>query len=100
MFEAILETLLDAHHQPHVLDNIVLTLGGITKCVNLKVPITFIIGDMQGSDKICACSPFYRHQCRKCNIKGSNADNPYVTCKWMIMSCIQALVKNQEYRPS
>jgi hypothetical protein len=32
IFEAILVTLLEAQ-QRHVLDNIVLTLGGITKCV-------------------------------------------------------------------
>jgi hypothetical protein len=98
IFEAILATLLEAQ-QPHVLDNIVLTLGGITKCVNLKVPIAFIIGDMQGGDKICACSPCYsnkmQHLCRKCNIRGREADDPFVTCNQTIMSHIQALVKNK-----
>jgi hypothetical protein len=100
IFEAILETLLEAQ-QPHVLDNIVLTLGGITKRVNLKVPIAFIIGDMQGGDKICACSPCYSNKmqrlCRKCNIRGCDADDPFVTCKRMVMSRIQALVENNEY---
>jgi hypothetical protein len=59
IFEAtILETLLEAQ-QLHAFDNIVLTLGGISKCVNLKIPVVFIIGDMQGGDKICACFPCY-----------------------------------------
>jgi hypothetical protein len=100
IFEVILETLLDAQ-QPHALDNITLTLGGVTKCVNLKVPIAFIIGDMQGGDKICSCSPCYSNRmqrlCRKCNIKGSEADDPFVKCKRMIMSKIQKLVENGDF---
>jgi hypothetical protein len=100
IFEALLATLLEAQ-QPGILDNIQLTLGGITKIVNLKIPICFIIGDMQGGDKICACSPCYSNKmqrlCRKCNIKGSEADDPFVVCKRMIMARIQALVENQEY---
>jgi hypothetical protein len=100
IFKAILATLLEVQ-QPHILDDIKLTLGGITKYVNLKIPICFIIGDMQGGDKICACLPCYSNKmqrlCRKCNIKGSEVDDPFVICKRMIMARIQALVENQEY---
>jgi hypothetical protein len=66
---------------------------------NLKVPIAFIIGAMQqGGDKVCACSQCYSNSlCCKCNIRGCDADDPFVTCKQMIMSRIQALVKKQEY---
>jgi hypothetical protein len=56
IFKVILETLTDAQ-APNTLDGIELTLGGITKTINiLHVPVNFIIGDMQGGDKICACS--------------------------------------------
>ena len=100
IFKIILETLLDAQ-LPHALDGIELTLGGVTKTVNIHVPVNFIIGDMQGGDKICACSPCYSNKmqrlCRKCNVKGSEADNPFVKCRRMIMSHIQAWVVNGEY---
>ncbi len=55
-FKVLLETLLDAQ-LPNALDGIELTLGGVTKTVNTHVPVNFIIGNMQGGDKICACSP-------------------------------------------
>jgi hypothetical protein len=100
IFETILATLLEAQ-QPHALDGINVSLGGVTKCVNLKVPICFIIGDMQGGDKICSCSPCYSNTmqrlCRKCNVKGSDADDPFFKCKRMIMSRIQQLVVDGEY---
>ena len=100
IFKAILESLLEAQ-EPNALDGITLTLGGITKMVNIMVPVNFIIGDMQGGDKICACSPCYSNKmqrlCRKCNVKGSDADDPFVKCRRMIMSRIQALVVNNEF---
>jgi hypothetical protein len=67
----------------------------------MHVPVNFIIGDMQGGEKICACSPFYSNKiqrlCRKYNVKGSEADNPFVKCQCMIMLHIQAWVVNGEY---
>jgi hypothetical protein len=100
IFKVILETLIDAQ-APNALDGIELTLGGITKVVNIHVPVNFIIGDMQGGDKICACSPCYSNKmqqlCRKCNVKGSDADDPFVKCRRMIMANTQAWVVNEEY---
>jgi hypothetical protein len=101
IFKAILEMLVDAQ-APHALDRIELTLGGVTKTVNMHVPVNFIIGDMQGGDKICACSPCYSNKmqrlCRKCYVKGSDADNPFVKCRRMIMAHIQARVINGEFQ--
>jgi hypothetical protein len=103
IFEAILETLLEAR-QPHVLDGIELTLGGITrKVVNLKVPIAFISGDIQGGNKIVHV--VHHVTPTKSNDYSISAISmgwmptipPFVVCKWMIMSRIQALVENQEY---
>jgi hypothetical protein len=52
--KVILETLIDAQ-TPNALDGIEVTLGGITKIVNIHVPVNFmpvnfIIGDMQGRE--------------------------------------------------
>jgi hypothetical protein len=44
--------------QAGVLDGVPLTFGDATKRVTLKVPVIFIIGDMQGGDEIC-CTPYY-----------------------------------------
>jgi hypothetical protein len=100
IFKVILETLIDAQ-APNALNGIELTLGGVTKTVNLSVPVNFIIGDMQGGDKICACSPCYSNKmqrlCRKCNVKGEDADDPFVKCRRMIMANIQAWVVDGEY---
>ena len=91
----LLETLLDAQ-LPNALDGIELTLGSVTKTVNIHVPVNFIIGNMQGGDKICACSPCYSNKMQwlfcKCNVKGLDADNLFVKCHCMIMAHIQAWV--------
>ena len=52
IFKTILGSLIDAQ-QPGALDNIPLKLGGFLKTDNLKVPLQFIIGGMQGGDKMC-----------------------------------------------
>jgi hypothetical protein len=80
IFKVILETCLDAQ-SPNKLDGIKLTLGGVKKTVNIH----FIIGDMQDDgDKIYGCCPCYSNkvQClfHKCNVKGSEADDPFVKC--------------------
>ena len=41
------------------LDNIELHLGNHSKIVNLKIPLMFIIGDIQGGDAICGRIQFY-----------------------------------------
>jgi hypothetical protein len=101
IFKAILETLVDAQ-APHALDGIELTLGGVTKTVNIHVPVNFIIGDMQGGDNIFACSHCYcnkmQHLCRKCNGNVWDAYNPVLKCRCMIMAHIQAWVINGEYK--
>ena len=51
VFETILKSYIDAQHST-ALTNIPIRLGNQTKKVNLKVPRFFIIGDMQGGDKL------------------------------------------------
>ena len=84
--------------QAHSLNGVTLTLGSLSKKMNLKVPCFFIIGDMQGGDKMCCSAPVYLESvnrlCRKCNVKGKDSGNPFVQCKKIVMKCIQELVAN------
>ena len=48
-----------------------LTLGKMTKFVNLMIPLAFITGDIQGGDGICGRSAYYNNDarciCRMCD---------------------------------
>jgi hypothetical protein len=95
IFRTLLETLIDAQKSGD-LDNIWLTLGNQRQLVNIKIAVIFIIGDMQGGDKICCSAAAYsnrmRRLCRKCNVRGDQAGDPFVVCHRMSMVKIQALV--------
>jgi hypothetical protein len=95
IFHTMLEMFIDAHNSG-MLDNITLTLGGQQRVVNLRIPCIFIIGDMQGGDKMCCSSAGYSNKmarlCHKCNVKGSDSGDPFVQCKRMSMVKIRALV--------
>ena len=74
----ILDTILASYvacQNNDSLENVTLTLGTATKEVNLKVPCFFIIGDMQGGDKMCCSAPVYMDKinclCCKCDVKGT-----------------------------
>ena len=54
VFRTLLESFIEAQNEG-LLDNVTVTLGGQQRIVNLRIPVVFIIGDMQGGDKIC-CS--------------------------------------------
>ncbi len=58
LFETVLQSFKEAQ-QKNALIDFKLTLGNKTKVVNLKVPLAFIIGDIQGGDNICGRSACY-----------------------------------------
>ena len=98
MFDVILETFIEA--QDICLNDIELTLGDITNKVNLKLPCFFIIGDMQGGDKLCCTSASYstslKQLCRKCNVSGEDAGNPDVECQKIEVDAIKELVNYED----
>ena len=53
IFKTILASIITAQ-EAGALDDIPITFRGITKRVNLKVPVIFIIGDMQGETRYAA----------------------------------------------
>jgi hypothetical protein len=96
----VLATFIDAQKEG-ALDNVSLTFGHHTKRVNLKIVCFFVIGDMQGGDKIAGTSASYsntmRRMCRKCNVKGADAGDPFIECQRMSMVKIIDLVhRNQQ----
>ena len=97
IFKTVLASLIAAQ-QAGALDDIPLLLGDETKRVNLKVPVLFIIGDMQGGDKICCSSCSYSNKlsrlCRKCNVRGDESGDPLVQCKRISMIKMMQLVKD------
>ncbi len=95
IFRVLLETLIEAQEEG-ALDNIWLTLGDQRLLVNLKIAVIFIIGDMQGGDKICCTAAAYSNKmsrlCRKCNVRGDQAGDPFVVCQRISMVKVKALV--------
>jgi len=69
LFDVVLQSFREAQKYGALI--IPLTLGNQTKVVNLKVPLAFIIGDIQGGDGICGRSAYYQTKdrciCRMCN---------------------------------
>ena len=97
IFKTILASLLEAQ-KVGALNNIPLQFGDVTKMVNLKVPVSFIIGDIQGGDKICCRTVSYSNTlnrlCRKCNVQGNESGDPLVECQRISMVKIIKLVEN------
>jgi hypothetical protein len=100
IFKVVLATFVDTQ-KGGALDNVSLTFGHHMKRVNLKLVCFFVIGDMQGGDKItctsASCSNTMRWMCRKCNVKGSDAGNPFIECQRMSMVKIIDLVRRNQH---
>ena len=96
LFRAGMESYLCCEQDLSLLSNTSLSLGGMTKYVNLKVACALVLGDVQGGDKICCRSATYRNTvnriCRKCNIPGSECSNLDYSCKKVSMTKIKKLV--------
>ena len=95
VLKSILQSFV-AFQKDNVNNEIYVTLGDTSKSVRIKTPCFYIIGDMQGGDKMACSSPCYSNKmnrlCRKCNIKGSESGNPYAECQKIKMLPIQHMV--------
>ena len=62
------------------LDNILLMLINQTETVNLKIPVIFIVGDIQGGNKLCGVTVAYGNTlecpCQKYNVKDLKLATP------------------------
>src|SRR5687768_6161539 len=94
-FETVLHSFREAQ-KDGALKGVPLTLGSKTKKVNLKVPLAFIIGDIQGGDGICGRSAYYnsdaRRICRMCNATPkAYTSNSMNNCQLLVMEDIKQL---------
>jgi hypothetical protein len=100
IFKVVLATFVDAQKEG-ALGNVSLTFGHHTKRVNLKLVCFFVIADMQGGNKITCTSASYsntmRQMCRKCNVKGSDAGDPFIECQRTSMVKIIDLVHRNQH---
>ena len=102
LLDAILESFVSAQ-QPGALDNVLLPLGPFEKLVNLKVPLFFIIGDIQGGDKIAG--RFNSHSIkakrisRTCNAGPEHYGNLSVDCcQPLVMNDVRQLYLDGNYK--
>ena len=82
------------------LENVTLRLGNKQKTVNLKVPLAFIIGDIQGGDGICGRSAYYgakaKRICRMCDATPDAYESIYVdNCNLLVMEDMMQLSLNK-----
>ena len=99
----VFKTVLQSYRDAQVglgLNNINLALGkDKKKVVNLKVPLFFIIGDVEGGDQMCSTSISYStsltRPCRKCNIQGKQLGNPSINCDKISMECVKIMVREE-----
>jgi len=100
MFRTILAPLVEIQRAGGLRD-VVLTLGKTTKRVNILLPVAFIIGDIQGGDKMCCRAPSYTNTlnriCRKCDIKGADSANPFMNCKKVSQVKIIELLEDEDF---
>ena len=99
IYKTVLETYVYAQ-QSNILNNVQVTLAGQTKIVNIKVPCAYIIGDMQGGDKLCNCTANYSNKIKrvscKCDVPGPELDNVDYKCKLIDMNKVIQHYKNND----
>lgn len=100
LFRAGMHSYLNCENDLSLLSNTLLSLGGVTKHMNLKVACALILGDVQGGDKICCRSATYRSSvnriCRKCTIPGPECTNLDYKCQKVSMRKIKKLVSKND----
>lgn len=99
ILDKILESFKDAQ-RPGALRNISITLGKVTRVVDLYVPLQFIIGDVEGGDQLCS-RYHYRLQacpriCRTCDVSTMNCNRTDIECTRIRVADIRQLYEAQD----
>ena len=93
----ILKSLVDVQRNGGIC-NVDVSIGGITKNVNVKLPVGMIVGDIQGGDQHACRSMCYsakmKRMCRQCTIHGWDSGNPLAKCNRISMHKVMKLVHN------
>lgn len=99
LFDTVLQSFRAAQKDNALI--ISLTLGNETKNVNLKVPLAYIIGNIQGGDNICGKSAYYnadaKHICRMCNATPKAYNSKEADCcQLLVMEEMKQLCKESD----
>lgn len=73
-----------------------LRLGGQIKCVRIRTPIAYIIGDAKSGDVLCLRYMAHWNAarlCRACNVSFKEADNPDHVCRFIQKEDIELLLQ-------
>ncbi len=100
IFRAILYTFVEAQAKD-ALNNCPVTFGQQTKIVDILIECSYIIGDMQGGDKLCATPACYSNKmarlCRACDVSGADSGRADVVCKRIVQEDIMDMLRNNEH---
>ena len=96
LYQAALQDLIKTQSDGSM-NNIELRLGNKSKVVNLKIPLMFIIGDIQGGDAICGKNLHHGKTARRisriCDAGPQHLGNPKIgNCSRLHMQDIMDLV--------
>lgn len=100
LFRAGMESYLACEQDKSLLNDINLSIVGISKKVNVRIACALVLGDIQGGDKICCRAPCYsntlKRLCRKCTIPGPECTNLDFKCHKVSMRRIKRLVEKND----
>ena len=101
VLKTILKSFINFQKQENR-EKVSLTFGENTKKVIMKTSCFFIIGDMQGGDKMVCSSTCYSNTinrlCRKCDVKGEESGNPHIKYNKIEMKLIQDMVEKMNLK--
>jgi hypothetical protein len=102
LYQAALSNLVKAQTSDD-LSRILLKLGNVCKVVNLKRPVMFVIGDMQGGNTIAGRPPYYGKNAKRVSRSCDASFNQLLetptagSCNRLIMNDVMELVKTQNW---
>jgi hypothetical protein len=101
LFSVALQSFIDAQ-QDGAMDHTYLVIGSKAKFVNMKIPLSFIIGDNQGGDSIVGRTIYYgisaKRISRCCDATADNyEDMSPDSCSFLNMDEIKSLVINEQW---
>jgi hypothetical protein len=99
----ILDKILEsfkAAQRPGALRNFNITLGRITRAVDLYLPLQFIIGDVEEGDQLCSRYSYRLHACpricRTCDVPTIHCTRTDIQCTRICVADIRELYETQD----
>ena len=82
------------------LQNVLITINGVSRRVNVKVPILYFMNDAKEGDMLCGRVAGHHHgtkqHCRVCNVLFVDMLDFEANCTMMLPAAIEALIDNED----